>query len=142
CPGKHRCCSQSALEKRSAGETPLPDREIVHGRPASTRVTSYPAWAGRGRDTGPPPGQRVIRPPTINTAPPNQTHQTRGLMLNRYTACSVPSTDPAKTIYRSSCRLLRIPTSVDGSKVGRLKLSTCWRFSLVMLPAGRPSLDT
>ena len=35
-----------------------------------------------------------------------------------------------------------MPTSVEGSKVGRLKLSTCWRFSLVRRPAGRPSTST
>ena len=50
--------------------------------------------------------------------------------------------DPAKTRYRSSWRSLRIPTSVDGSKVGRLKLSTCCRFSEVSRPAAFPSLVT
>ena len=32
-----------------------------------------------------------------------------------------------------------MPTSVDGSKVGRLKLSTCCRFSEVISPSGFPS---
>ena len=35
-----------------------------------------------------------------------------------------------------------MPTSVDGSKVGRLKLSTCCRFSEVISPSGFPSFAT
>ena len=35
-----------------------------------------------------------------------------------------------------------MPTSVDGSKVGRRKLSTCCRFSEVMSPIERPSFAT
>ena len=35
-----------------------------------------------------------------------------------------------------------MPTSVDGSNVGRLKLSTCWRFSEVSSPAALPSFTT
>ena len=33
-------------------------------------------------------------------------------------------------------------TSVDGSKVGRPKLSTCWRFSELMMPTAFPSFLT
>ena len=34
-----------------------------------------------------------------------------------------------------------MPTSVEGSKVGESWLSTCWRFSLVITPTRRPSLQ-
>src|SRR5206468_8507093 len=78
-------CS-SDLEKSSAAHM------IAH-RSASS-FTAYPACMRGGRGPvpggGPPPGQRTIKPPITSTKPPNQTHQTSGLIVKRKTACSVP----------------------------------------------------
>ena len=78
---------------------PAPTHSQSFPTPAS--VTSYPACARRGAElVGPTPGHIVSMPPNVRTKPPNQTHQTRGLMLKRYTASSVPSTDPRSKARR------------------------------------------
>src|SRR6266480_2213538 len=59
----------------------------------ASSFTAYPACVRRTAGVPPPPpGQSTISPPSTNTYPPNQTHQTSGLIVKRYTACSVPLT--------------------------------------------------
>src|SRR5438046_3820521 len=58
--------------------------------------TAYPACVRRTAGE-PPPGHNTMRPPATSTYPPNHTHQTSGLIVNRYTACSVPFTRPPST---------------------------------------------
>src|SRR2546430_15127442 len=69
----------------------------VRHRSASS-FTAYPACElGPFTATGAPPGHSTMRPPITSTNPPNHTHQTSGLIVNRNTACSVPLTSPANT---------------------------------------------
>src|SRR5438309_7784961 len=112
------------------------DRPTVrHHSP--TRRTAYPACV-RLTAGDPPPGHMTIRPPSATIMPPYHTHHTSGLIVKRYTACSVPFTTPASTVYRSSRRSLRMPTAVDGSNVGRPLASTCWRFAVASSPIFLP----
>src|SRR6267142_94752 len=124
---------------------PAPADGMVHWS-AGSSFTAYPACTRDVPDpltaTGPPPGHSTINPPITSTNPPNHTHQTSGLMVKRYTACSVPFTRPPSTTYRSSRSPLLMPTSVEGSKVGRPSASTCWRFSVRNRPIGLPSRRT
>src|SRR5438874_4426606 len=106
-----------------------------HGFSPTSR-TVYPAWARRA--AGDPPGHITISPPSATTIPPYHTHQTKGLMVKRNTACSVPSTVPPSTPYRSSRSMLMMAGSVDGWNVGRPSPSTCCRFSGVRNPIGLP----
>src|SRR5690606_4839961 len=82
-------------------------------------------------------GHITIRPPIAMSAPPSHTHITSGLNVRRTSAVSVPVT-PTNTRYTSWRQVLRIPTSVLGSKVGFPKVSTYWRFSLTRSPCGSP----
>src|SRR5436190_452065 len=130
--------SSGDREKSSATQT------IAH-RSASS-FTAYPAWTDEAFDpltaTAVPPGHSTIRPPMTSTKPPNHTHQTSGLIVKRNTACSVPFTRPASTMYRSTRSPLMMPTSVEGSKVLLPKASTCWRFSVRRRPMSLPSRRT
>jgi hypothetical protein len=78
-------------EERAAAD---PLRSVAH----TGSTTGGLSGAGATRAVLGAPGHIVISPPSTSTPPPNQTHHTSGLMLNRYTACSVPFTAPAKTI--------------------------------------------
>src|SRR5439155_1545221 len=75
-----------------------------------------------------------MRPPRATIMPPYHTHHTRGLMVKRNTACSVPLTKPASTTYRYSRRSLRMPTLVEVWDVGRPRPSTCLRLWVVRTP--------
>ena len=63
-------------------------------------------------------------------------------MVKRNTACSVPFTTPPSTPYKSSRSMLMMLGSVEGSNVGRLNASTCWRFSGLSSPIFLPSRRT
>src|SRR6267378_6277703 len=143
-PRLHRVLYDGAGGGCGKREKSSPAHLIAH-RSASS-FTAYPACMRGGRGPvpggGPPPGQRTIKPPMTSTKPPNQTHQTSGLIVKRKTACSVPFTRPASTTYRSTRSPLMIPTSVEGSNVGLPRASTCWRFSVRRRPMALPSRRT
>src|SRR6185503_8355420 len=68
----------------------------VHAHRCASSFTAYPACVRRTAGE-PPPGHNTMRPPATSTYPPNHTHQTSGLIVKRYTACSVPFTRPPRT---------------------------------------------
>src|SRR5436190_4223939 len=99
---------------------------------AGRSCVAYPDWRRRWAC-----GHMTIRPPITMRTPPIQTHTTSGLKVIRSSAAS--SRTPASTVYVSSRASDWMPTSVDGSNVGRPWLSKYCRFSDLMKPTRLPS---
>src|SRR2546430_7424574 len=130
CTTPRRHVPRGRAEAHYTEREKLPAAYVQRGVVASCHVfssvptsrTAYPACARFA--AGAPPGHITISPPSATIIPPYHTHHTSGLIVKRNTACSVPSTMPPNTTYRSSRSMLLMAGSVEGWNVGRPSPST------------------